>query len=259
MKEEGVSDMNFWDAKDARFHDFRKTVDAHMKEFASQGIGVSVKQADPLTPEQEDVLWNKIFLGQHSSKSYLNTVFYYNCKLLGLRGLDKHRKLEVCQLKCVVSDGKTYIEFCGRTSKNFAGGLHQRNILAKLSRHFSESGTPRSLYDIYASYISMVEQGPFYRCPLPGPEIRFGIQPMGVSKLGTIIKPMCSEAGFVGNFSNHSGNLRDLVSVRKVAWFKWKRVLILYVYCNFCCMCVMLEDCPLLCYHMVDCCKTCDT
>lgn len=37
---------DFLDAKDARFHDFRKT---HMKELAFQGIGLSVKQADPLT------------------------------------------------------------------------------------------------------------------------------------------------------------------------------------------------------------------
>lgn len=43
------------------FNDFRKTLDAHVKELASQGIGVSVKQADPLTPEQKDVLWNNRF------------------------------------------------------------------------------------------------------------------------------------------------------------------------------------------------------
>ncbi|XP_062593284.1 uncharacterized protein LOC134254776 [Saccostrea cucullata] len=205
MREEGVHDMNFLDVKDARFHDFRKTLDARMKELASQGIGVSIKQADPLTPEQEDVLWEKKLLGSHTSKSYINTVFYYNCKLFGLRGLDEHRKLEVCQIKCGDSDGKAYIEFCGRTSKNFSGGLHQRNILAKTIRHYSESGTLRSLFDVYSSYISLVGEGSFYRRPLPGPEPRFGIQPIGVSKLGTIIKTMCAEAGFLGNFSNHSG------------------------------------------------------
>lgn len=79
---------DFLDAKDARFHDFRKT---HMKELAFQEIGVSVKQADPLTPKQDYVLWNKNFLGPHSSKSYIITVFYYNCKLFGLRGPNKHR------------------------------------------------------------------------------------------------------------------------------------------------------------------------
>lgn len=186
------------------FNDFRKTLDAHVKELASQGIGVSVKQADPLTPEQ-DVLWDKNFLWPHSSKSYINTVIYYNCKLFGLRGLDEHRKLEVCQLKCDVSDGKTYIEFCGRTSRNFAGGLHQRNILAKSIRHFSESGTPRSLYGIYASYISMVEQGKFLWMATSGTRNPLWNSTYGVNKLGTIIKTMRAKAGFVGNFSNHSG------------------------------------------------------
>ncbi|XP_062597919.1 zinc finger MYM-type protein 2-like [Saccostrea cucullata] len=75
MREEGVHDMNFLDVKDARFHDFRKTLDARMKELASQGIGVSITQADPLTPEQEDVLWEKKLLGAHTSKSYINTEF----------------------------------------------------------------------------------------------------------------------------------------------------------------------------------------
>lgn len=135
MRAEGVSDMNFLDAKDARFHDFRKTLDTCMKELASQGIGVSVKQADPLTPEQENVLWKR---HKHS-----------NCKHFGLRGPDKHRKLKVCQLRCDVSDGKTCIGFCGRTSKNFAGGPHQRDILAKSIRHFSESGTPQYIYVRY--------------------------------------------------------------------------------------------------------------
>lgn len=41
--------------------------------------------------------------------------------------------------------------------------------------------------------------------PLPGPEIRFGIQPMGVNKLEPIIKTICAEKGFVGNFLNHLG------------------------------------------------------
>lgn len=38
MREEGVRDMNFLDAKDSRFQDFRKTLDARMKELASRGI-----------------------------------------------------------------------------------------------------------------------------------------------------------------------------------------------------------------------------
>lgn len=48
MREGAVHDINFLDVKDARFYDFRKTLDARMNELASSGIGVSVKQADPL-------------------------------------------------------------------------------------------------------------------------------------------------------------------------------------------------------------------
>lgn len=38
MREEGVSDMNVLDKKDARFQDFRTTLDARMKELVSRGI-----------------------------------------------------------------------------------------------------------------------------------------------------------------------------------------------------------------------------
>lgn len=204
MREEGVSDMNFLDAKDARFHDFRKTLDTCMKEVASQGIGVSVKQADPLTPEQENVLWKR---HKHS-----------NCKHFGLRGPDKHRKLKVCQLRCDVSDGKTCIGFCGRTSKNFAGGPHQRNILAKSIRHFSESGTPLYIY-IYMHLTSLwwnkvhSIDGHFVE-PKSGPEIRFGIQPRGVNKFGIIIKTMCAEAGFVWELLKPLGETNLFQSVK---------------------------------------------
>lgn len=86
---------------------------ARTKELASHGIGMSVKQADPLTSEQKDELQKKNFPGLRFSKSYINTVFYYYCQLFGLPDLEEHRKLEICQLKCYVFDGKTYtcIEF----------------------------------------------------------------------------------------------------------------------------------------------------
>lgn len=44
MQEEGICDMNFLDAMDARFHDFKKILGACMKEPSPQGIGLSSKQ-----------------------------------------------------------------------------------------------------------------------------------------------------------------------------------------------------------------------
>jgi hypothetical protein len=56
-----------------------------MKQLHCAGIGATQKQAAPITPRKEEKLWESGQLGAHSAKSLLNTVFFYNCKLFGLR------------------------------------------------------------------------------------------------------------------------------------------------------------------------------
>ncbi|XP_069106898.1 uncharacterized protein [Argopecten irradians] len=156
---------------------FRKTQDARMKQLASEGIGVSLKQADPITPEQDNALWESDNLGKASSQAIIHTLFYYNCKLFGLRGHDDHRNLQT-------------------------------------SYFHSECGHSSRLYDIYTGYLHSVGQGPFYRRPLEG--CKFGTQPIGINKLYSIMKNMCKNAGFEGNFSNHSGKRTSAKSLYHV-------------------------------------------
>lgn len=53
MREEGVSGMNFLDAKDSRFQDFRKTVNARMKELASRGVCQTSRSLNSRTSSRE--------------------------------------------------------------------------------------------------------------------------------------------------------------------------------------------------------------
>lgn len=76
MRDNGVTNMNFLDNNDKRFYNFRKTLDARMKEISSKGIGLKKKQADPISADDENLLWEKDLLGGATSKSLLNTVFY---------------------------------------------------------------------------------------------------------------------------------------------------------------------------------------
>lgn len=112
--------MNFLDHNDDRFARTRR-----MKSLVAQGIGTTTQQADPILPEQEDILWEKEVLGSSSAKSLQNTGFFYACKVFGLRGCDEHRE-RMCEQFILNSDDQgKFIQFVGRQSKTYQGGLRR--------------------------------------------------------------------------------------------------------------------------------------
>ena len=52
---------------DSAFSNFRRTLDAEMKRLTAKGLGSKKKKAEPLTEEQEETLWRKGILGDHTS------------------------------------------------------------------------------------------------------------------------------------------------------------------------------------------------
>ncbi|XP_062597801.1 uncharacterized protein LOC134259217 [Saccostrea cucullata] len=155
-----------------------------MAELTAQGVGTSTKQAKPISEEAENVLWEKGLLGNNTGESMLNTVFFYNCKMFGLRAVDEHKTLSVNQW--IVS--KTREREIDKTS------LPGRKSLQYLSGILQSGGDS--------------ENNRFYRRPLANGEkneIRFSVQPTGINNLSTIMKNMCDKAGIPGFFSYHSG------------------------------------------------------
>lgn len=202
--------LNFLDEKNICFQGFRQALSAKMSELTSQGIGIVKRQAEPLSENDEKCLWEKNILGNSTSKSMLYSVFFYNCKLFGLRGIDEHRNLAINQFELhdENDNDRPLIIFKGRTNKTCKGGLNQRNVSPKVIKHiFSDI----ELYNIYKEYICLVlsvsddgdSAGPFYRRALEGR--KFSKQCIGVNKLSTMMKSMCEEGGLSGNFTNHSG------------------------------------------------------
>ena len=59
-----------------------KTLHAEMHH---RGLGSKSNQAEPITEDEEALLWATGKLGTHSAEVMLNTVYYYNCKVFGLR------------------------------------------------------------------------------------------------------------------------------------------------------------------------------
>ncbi|VDI27148.1 Hypothetical predicted protein [Mytilus galloprovincialis] len=102
-----------------------------MKKLTSDVYGINVKKADPISVEQEEILWDKSVFGNHSSESLLHTFFFYNCKYFGLRGREEHRNLQISQIHLGEDDNGNYIEFRGKDNKTYNGGLRHRYIAPK--------------------------------------------------------------------------------------------------------------------------------
>lgn len=65
-----------------------------MKDATREGLHVKNKkeEKESVTEEEEELFWNLNLLGMSTAKSLLNTVYFYNGKLFGLRG-GEHRSL----------------------------------------------------------------------------------------------------------------------------------------------------------------------
>ena len=61
LRQNGKPQVDFF--KDDTFADYRSSLDGEMKRLQAKGIGSRGKQAEPLTADEEEMLWNKKVLG----------------------------------------------------------------------------------------------------------------------------------------------------------------------------------------------------
>ena len=97
-----------------------------MKRLQGLGLGSQKKQAEPLTEENEEKLWQAGVLGTHNPQALLNTMIYMNGLYFALRSGDEHRQLRhsPCQIQLVEClDQKPYLKYTEDISKNHQGGL----------------------------------------------------------------------------------------------------------------------------------------
>ncbi|CAG2207359.1 unnamed protein product [Mytilus edulis] len=171
MRSHGVSNLYFLNESDDRFLRFRQILDAQMKKLTSDGYGINVKQADPISVEQEKILWDKSVFGE--------------------------------------DDNGNYIEFRGKDNKTYNGGLRHRYIAPKSVRQYLEKDcqTLKS-YQMYMNAIYEIDKSvssPFYRRPvLSDGSVKFD-HILGANRLGSLMKTICQKGELKGNFSNHSG------------------------------------------------------
>ena len=125
-----MHDINPLSVNDSRFGNFRVTLDAEMKRLHGLGLGTVTKRAEPISPDEECLLWSSGQFGCHDGKALLNTVYYYNCKIFGLRSYDEHRNLQCSQYeKKVDEQGRIYLQYTDFGNKTNRGGLKLKTRL----------------------------------------------------------------------------------------------------------------------------------
>ena len=92
LRENGRADVKLFD--DPALHGFRSTLDGEMKHLNATGNYVNKRQAEPITPEQENHLWEMGLLGDHNAKVLLNTMVFEVGFFFALRSGNEHPTIE---------------------------------------------------------------------------------------------------------------------------------------------------------------------
>ena len=208
----GKPEVDFF--RDQDFAEFRGVLDAEMKRLKASGIGSQKRQAEPLSLEEEELLWEKGVLGDHSPQALLNTVFFFNGIHFALRSGDEHRRLRHgdSQIQVVEKPGeRSYLLYVEDVSKNNQGGLKGRKNKAKEVTHYDNKENPsRCPVRIFKVYNSLCPsdrpENALYLQPLKKPRAGcwFSAKPLGHNPLDNMVKQMCKAAGIEGYKTNHS-------------------------------------------------------
>ncbi len=99
------------------------SLNAEMKRLQSMGIGSNRRQAEPLTKEEE-LLWEKKILGDHTPQSLLNTMIFMNGLYFALRSGDEHRNLRCSPYQIQVVEKRPYLLYTEDISVLFGWGVH---------------------------------------------------------------------------------------------------------------------------------------
>lgn len=103
-----------------------------MKDSTREGVSLQTKKEDKeaVTDEEEEKFWSTGLFGSATAKTLLETIYFYNGKLFGLRG-GEHRN--ICVNNFVL--GSNEITFEVNVCKTFHGGTSDLKYVPRKVRH----------------------------------------------------------------------------------------------------------------------------
>ena len=201
---------------DDRFSDLKFTLDNIMKERNSQLVGYGVRKAEVISAIDQDILWSLGLLGVDGPEQLLNTVVFTIGLSCALRAGQEHRKLRSIPFRSQFSwqvgdDGHYYICYTeDLTSKTNHGGLKHRKINGKVVNIHAVPGSAMCPVQILGKYFSMLPQDrkceSLYLQPKKKftPNCWYVDKAVGINKLQSVVRDLCSKAGLPGHYTNHS-------------------------------------------------------
>ena len=191
--------------KDLKFSPFRASLDGEMKRLQAKGVGGRKRQAEVITPEEEEKLWQTGQLGDSNPQQLLDTIVYCCGLYFALRSGQEHRQLRRSppQIQLFERPGeRAYLRYEEDISKNHPGGLKGRKMEPKVVHHHENLGNPeRCFIRLYKKYMSLcppdAPQDSFYLQParVPTSTCWYSRNPLGHNPLGKTVARICQSAG----------------------------------------------------------------
>lgn len=207
------SHLKFLD--DESFITLKNTLDTIMKQRTAAGLGIKRRQAEIITVEEEELMWEMGVLGTDNPEKLLYTLFYLNGLNFALRAVKEHHNLRVGEFSqfqiMTDKDGTEYLRYTEDVSKCNAGGIDHRKVMPKVVDAYSNPNKDRCVITIYRKYLAHcpaegVRPDALYLRPLakPSTAVWYCCQRIGENKLSRIVNVLCNRAGLRGHRTNHS-------------------------------------------------------
>ena len=184
-----------------------------MKRISREGIGSKKKQAEVISEEEEDLLWQKGLLGDDTPQQLLDTIVFYNGLFFALRSGQEHRQLRntPCQIELVERPGeRAYLVYTEDISKNRPGGLKGKSMAPKSVQHHANLENPqRCFVRLFKKYRALCPNDApahaFYLQPAPSTTTTcwYSKKPLGHNPLAKTVARLCKLAGIKGYKTNH--------------------------------------------------------